>query len=220
MLTPGREFRVRYSDAARDNSIDAHYTAVSDVLMWPSGRHFEQVMRVEGEVRIRGRSYRIGGHNVRDRSWGEARLENPLAGPPIGWMTGVFDDGLAFNVTAFDHPDLGPMWKDRLPLTSANTFKFGWIVVDGEPRPLRDARTLTTYDSKTLLPATSEMHIVDIKGRGYHLVGRVVAGAPIHPFLNNRAPICLIRWECEGRVGWGDIQQAQGHDFVSLFHGR
>ena len=74
--------------------------------------------------------------------------------------------------------------------------------------------TRTSYDPVTMLPSGSEMHVVDSKDRTHHFVGRVKAGAPIHPFLNNRAPICLIRWEYEGRIGWGDIQQSQGNDFM------
>lgn len=219
MLEPGRIFQVRYEDAPRGNLIDLRYTAVSDILMWPGDKHFEQVMKVEGQLKLRGQSYDVGGYNVRDRSWGEARLENSLPGPPIGWMTGVFDEKLAFNVTAFDHPDLEPLWKDDFAVDRAKLFKFGWLILDGERVAVQDARTKTVYDPETMMPTGCEAHVVDVAGREYHFSGQVTAGAPIHPFPNNRAPICLVRWEYEGRTGWGDLQQSQGNDFLMRYLG-
>lgn len=217
MLEPGRVFRVRYEDPQRQNLIDLLYTAVSDVLMWPGDKHFEQVMKVEGTLVVRGESHEVGGYNVRDRSWGEARLENPLPGPPIGWMTGVFGDKLAFNVTAFDHPELDPMWNNDFEVDVAKLFKFGWLLVAGERVAVRNARTRTFYDPITMMPSGCEAHVVDVAGREYHFKGQVTAGAPIHPFPNNRAPICLVRWEYEGCIGWGDLQQSQGNDFLMRY---
>jgi hypothetical protein len=31
--------------------------------------------------------------------------------------------------------------------------------------------------------------------------------------------ICLVRWECEGQVCYGDLQQVQWHDFIRHTHG-
>lgn len=214
MLEPGRVFRLRYRDDDRDSGYDVTATAISDVLMWPSSRHFEQVMRVEGEVRLRGRNYAVDGYNVRDRSWGELRLENPVAGSPIVWTTGVFGDDFAFNITGFDDPELDPVWLGKLPSPAPNPHKFGWMIIDGEPVVVQTARSLTKYDPLTLMPQSVQIE-VQANGRTYDIRGTIKAGAPISPWMNNRAPICLTRWECDGRVGWGDLQQVQGNDFLS-----
>ena len=215
MLEPGRVFRLTYKDEERDSGYDVTATAVSDILMWPSSRHFEQVMRMEGEVRLRGKSYAVGGYNVRDRSWGELRLENPVAGSPIVWTTGVFGDDFAFNITGFDDPDLNPVWAGKLPTVGGKPHKFGWMIIDGKPVVVENARSVTTYDPVTLMPQSIEIE-VQVNGRTYDIRGMIKAGAPASPWMNNRAPICLARWECEGRVGWGDLQQVQGNDFLNV----
>lgn len=214
MLQPGREFRLTYEDASRDSGYDVVATAVSDIIMWPSSRHFEQVMRVKGELRMRGERYVVDGYNVRDRSWGELRLENPIAGSPIIWTTGVFGDDFAFNMTGFDSPELNPVWLDKLPPSDQRSHKFGWMIIDGTPVVVEDSKSVTRYNPATLLPEAIDIQ-VQVNGRRYDIKGTITAGAPHSPWLNNRCPICLVRWECEGRVGWGDFQSAQGTDFLN-----
>jgi hypothetical protein len=31
--------------------------------------------------------------------------------------------------------------------------------------------------------------------------------------------VCLSRWECEGQVCYGDLQEVQWHDFIRQFSG-
>jgi hypothetical protein len=218
MLEPGRVFRVKYSDSGRRNSFDILYTAVSDPMVWASSRHFEQVMKVEGELTLRGKHYDVGGFNVRDRSWGEARLETPVEGPSVSWMTGVFDEGFSFNVTCLDHPDLNPIWADTFSVDPAKAHKNGWIIVDGEPLIIESARKRSTYDRDSLIQQSTEVEVRDTRGRVFNIKGRVVAAAPFNTWPNLRVPICLTRWECNGKVGWGDIQEAQWTDFLSAYH--
>lgn len=213
MLEPGKVFRLRYRDDQRDSGYDVISEAISDILMWPGSKHFEQVMRVKGELRLRGQTYAVDGHNIRDRSWGELRLENPVAGPPIVWSTGVFGDDFSFNITGFDDPAMNPAHNDLLPAAGVDPHKFGWIIIDGKPAVVDGARSRTTYNPVTLMPETIDIDVY-VEGRTYEIRGKVTAGAPISPWMNNRAPICLVRWECNGRIGWGDLQQVQGNDWL------
>lgn len=50
-------------------------------------KHFEQAMRVEGELLPRGKRYDVDCFNVRDRSWGKPRPEENMTLPPTSWMT-------------------------------------------------------------------------------------------------------------------------------------
>ena len=219
MIEPGRVFRIRYDDPARGNSFDILFTAVSEPLVWPGSKHYEQVMHAKGELLLRGTRYEVDSHSVRDRSWGEARLEDPSNIPPVGWITGVFD-GFAFNATCFDDPELGPFWKDGFPIDPAKTLKFGWAWRDGEKAPLISARALTHYDRASLLPQSIELEITDAGNRTSALRGTITAGAPLHPWLNIRTISALIRWEMDGKVGWGEVIQAQGTDFLQRYHQR
>lgn len=218
MLEPGRVFRLRYDDPARGNAYDLLYTAVSDVMMWPSSRHYEQVMRVEGDLRLRGTDYRVDSFNIRDRSWGEARLEDPNPAPPACWMTGTFGEDFAFNITAIDHPDRDPLWRDVFAVDPEKVSKFGWMIVDGEPVVVERTVKRTEYDPETLMPERIEMEVHDTKGRRFDIVGTVQAALPFNTWHNLRVPICLARWECNGRTGYGDIQEAQWTDFIQAFH--
>jgi hypothetical protein len=129
----------------------------------------------------------------------------------------VFDESFSFHVTAFDDPQLGPFWKDRFPIDKGSCYKFGWIVVNGERLPLRHARTLTRYNPKTLFPESIDIHVEDARGASRLIKGTITAAAPFTTWHNNRAPICMTRWECDGRVGWGELQQVQGNDFLHAY---
>lgn len=217
MIEPGRKFRLTYDDPSRKNAYDLTYTAVSDPMVWASGRHFEQVMKVEGDLYLRGEHHEVEGFNIRDRSWGEARLETPMAGPPAVWSVGTFGEDFAFNVTAFDDPQRDPMWKDQLPHPE-KSFKFGWMIVDGEPVIIANSSNVVGYDPATLMPDNIQLNITDIRGRDYVVTGTVTARVPFNTWLNARVPVCQTRWECNGRVGWGDIQECQWNDFLEAFH--
>jgi hypothetical protein len=213
VLDGDNSFHTSYSDPSRHNQYSVTHTAISELLYWPSGTHFEQVMRTKGELVLRGKKFKIDGFHVRDRSWGENRTEEPFPVAPIAWTTGVFDEGFAFNVTGSDDPNLGPNWKGRFDIASKETFKFGWIIVDGTPSPIVSMRKLTTYNAQ-LLPQTVSMEIHDIRGRKFEIEGTLVALSPCLAWPNVLVHICLFRWECNGQIGWGDHQEAQWTDFL------
>lgn len=213
----GRTFYLRYDDPQRQNYYDLTYNAVSDPMMWPNNTHFEQVMKVTGELSLRGNKYDIDCYHIRDRSWGEARLEDPMPAPPAIWATGVFDENFAFNLTAHDDPELNPIWRDKFDLPADKTLKFGWLIVDGEPVTVANAHVLTTYNRNTMIPTNIHMQVTDAKGREFDIHGEVVANCVIGTWLNLRVPVCMTRWTCNGRIGWGDSQGIQWTDFVQAF---
>ena len=64
MLEPGKKFRTSYADTARRSSFDITHTAVSEPIMWPGDKHFEQVMNARGELELRGKRYAVDGYHV------------------------------------------------------------------------------------------------------------------------------------------------------------
>mgnify|MGYP003382274340 CR=1 FL=1 len=214
MTEPGRQFRLTYADDKLGNRFDVLQSAVSDPLMWPTSHHFEQVMKCEGELTLRGRTYQVDCLSVRDRSFSEYRLETPLAIPPNSWVTATFDESFSFCVVGMDHPDLDPVWKGDFEIDPGSLLRFGWMVVDGEQIAVRTARTKIDYDRVTLLPRSIVTTITDTRGREYHAKGEVTAAAPLDAWMNARTPICLVKWECQGRSGIGEIQQLQFSEFI------
>jgi hypothetical protein len=214
ILQGGAAFRTTYQDPTRNNSFDVMHTAVSERLYWPNNKHFEQVMRTKGELVLRGARHCVDGFHIRDRSWGEARMEAPSAVPPNTWNTGVFDEGFAFMVMGFDHPDLNPIWRGLYDVAPEESMRFGWMLVDGESVAIAGMRRIGRYMRPTLIPQSVDMEITDVRGRKFQITGAIVAGTPFYGWPNARTPVCLMRWECGGRVGWGEIQEMQATDFM------
>ncbi|MET0660822.1 MAG: hypothetical protein ABW110_21995, partial [Steroidobacteraceae bacterium] len=217
VIEPRRQFHISYNDPARQNAFDVTLTAIMPIAMWPSGRHFEQAMKTRGELTLRGKRYKVDGYTVRDRSWGEARSEATAPIPATGWMTGTFGDDFAFNCNAVDHPDLNPLWKGGFDVKPEQTLMAGWVWIGGEVVPIASVRKLTHYDRATLYPTAFEFSVKLANGRTLEFTGKPLAVCPFNPWINVNAPICLTEWRCEGRTGYGEVQDVQWNDFVTRY---
>ena len=215
VLQPGRSMRIRYEDKARSNALDVTATAIMPVAMRGNNKHFEQAMKMEGELLLRGSRHRIDGYNVRDRSWGELRPEETQALPPMTWMTGTFGDDFAFNCNAFDHPELDPPWAAHFSLPADRAFNDGWVYVDGELLRVKYARKITHRDPATGQPQRHHIEMIDVRDRRYVIEGQITAGLPWAGWPNMITHLNLTRWTCNGREGWGDTQEVQWSDYVS-----
>eukprot|EP00456_Euglypha_rotunda_P071328 TRINITY_DN6366_c0_g1_i25.p1 TRINITY_DN6366_c0_g1~~TRINITY_DN6366_c0_g1_i25.p1 ORF type:complete len:340 (+),score=69.46 TRINITY_DN6366_c0_g1_i25:633-1652(+) len=217
VLEPGRKMRLRYEDTARGNRLDVTANAIMPVAMRGNNKHFEQAMKMEGELVLRGAVHRINGYNVRDRSWGELRPEEPQNLPPMTWMTGTFGNDFAFNCNAFDHPDFEPEWKSRFPLPPDCAFNDGWVYTNGELLRVKTARKITRRDPASGQPQRHHIEMTDARGRHYVIEGEVTAGLPWAGWPNMVTHLNLTRWTMDGREGWGDSQEVQWTDYVSQF---
>jgi hypothetical protein len=214
VIEPGVKFRTTYLDKERNNSFDVIHTAIHPPCLWSSNVHFEQPMRNVGEVVIRGKRYDVDGTQTRDRSWAETRSEVPRSIPPVGWVTGIFDNGFCFHVTAFDSQDMDPVWKGHFDVPPDKNLRFGWVIVDGQQAAVKSVRKRTTYD-RDWMPATKQLELHDEHGRSFGIKGHVTAGFPFNAWHNCRWPICLTRWTLDDTIsGYGDIQDGQWGDFL------
>ncbi|HEY3240960.1 MAG TPA: hypothetical protein VGL92_15435 [Acidimicrobiia bacterium] len=215
VLQPLEKIHIAYDDPARGNAFDVTLTAIMPPAMIASGKHFDQAMRTEGEVTLRGRRHRVDGYTVRDRSWGEVRPEDPRPVPPLHWVTGVFSDDFAFHMMGVEDPSTGPVWKDAFPDAGALTaINRGWIWRDGELTGLESAAITTRWNRDTGYPVAHTVRITGTSGLELSLEGTITASCSWSPWSNANMLISLARWECEGRVGWGDSQVATWTDFV------
>jgi hypothetical protein len=86
--------------------------------------------------------------------------------------------------------------------------------VGGEQVVVKSAKTLVSYTPDTLFPDSVLIDAIDLGDRKFTIKGTVTAGAPINFWLNARTAACQIKWEHEGRSGWGEMIYVQGNDFL------
>lgn len=198
VIDPLRHIHMTYSDPVRDTRVDVHLTAVDEPVVRANSRHFEQVMRSRGTLVLRGERHDVDSFHVRDRSWGELRPEGHNPGPPYNWVTGVLDDGAeAFNVGSIDE-----------------TFKDGWIRRDGRTIRLVHASKRVEREPGTLRPTRIALEMHDAEDGVHYVTGLIVAGLPWGGWHNTICHLGLVRWELDGRVGWGDSMDVQWNDYV------
>ncbi|MDB5971511.1 MAG: hypothetical protein JWQ90_3961 [Hydrocarboniphaga sp.] len=220
VIEPFKLIRIRYEDASRGNALDISYTALTPPAMLPNRKHFEQTMKTKGFLSLRGKRYEVDGYNVRDRSWGEARREEPTPFPPIAWLTGVFGEDFSFNCTLTDHPRRSPEWLGLYQVPDEQVLKGGWIYRNGEHKRVVEGIKLTRRDPLSLCPLSHELELVDQDGERLRITGTVESSSPSGFWPNVSIHIGLVRWQCENRVGWGDSQECQWTDFVHRMNSR
>jgi hypothetical protein len=218
VIDPLERIRIRYDDAARGNHFDVTATAVMPPAMVASGKHFDQAMRTEGRLRLRGRDYVVNGFHVRDRSWGETRAETPRQVPPLYWTSPVFGDDFAVNVTGVDDPAADPVWAGLYDFDAekAAALNRGWVWRDGELHDVVSSSVRTQWDRRSLYPVSQTIDVTDSAGRQFTMTSEVTAACNWHVYSNVRVAFCLARWTCDGRTGWGEIQAVTWTDF--LYH--
>jgi len=214
IIEPLKRHHVTYEDVKRGNAIDLEYRALAPPALWQNGRHFDQAMKVQGEISLLGTRYKVNGYNIRDRSWGKPRAEDHLGTPPVVWMTGVFSDEFFFCCTAIDDPSLGPDWATIYPnFPTGNSTIGGWIHKDGEMTDVEYVRKKTFRNAQTLIPEKVQLSILDVKGRTFELEADIPAASIFSPWQNCEIPICQAKWVFKGQIGYGDFQELQLHDF-------
>jgi hypothetical protein len=220
IIEPLQKARITYTDAARDNNIDVTFDAIMPPAMIASGKHFDQVMRTHGRVRLRGQEFIVDGYGARDRSWGETRPEDPRQAPPVHYMVPIFGDDFALNIVGIEDPDADPIWKDIYPFDAAMAAQInrGWVWIGGELLPLTSLKIRTEWDLVTGIPKGHKVDCVDANGRSYALTATVTSACPWNTWSNAEMDVCLARWECDGRVGHGDAQLAVWTDFTQLLN--
>lgn len=216
IIEPFRRMRVSYDDPVRGNALDLVVTAFSPPIMRGSENHFDQATYNEGTVKLRGKSYAIASHGMRDRSWGQLRTEALVAAPPFTWMTGVFaDQQLSWNLAAFDDPTRDPDWAGLFEVDPAEMIHDGWICIGEEKSRLTNASKITQRDPRTLRPLSHEIRFTDRWGKDYAISGKIIATLPWTGWPNMFAWLCLTEWWMDGKLmGWGDTQEVQWGDYT------
>lgn len=215
-IKPLEEIRISYEDPKRNNAFDITCTAVMPPAMLPGNKHFDQAMRTRGTVTMRGETFTVDGFNVRDRSWGEVRPQEPVQAPPMHWLTAEFDEDFVVHVAGIEDPAQDPLWLGTADFTAdqVNGFNRGWIWRSGELIAVASATLTTKWDRMTGYPTAHHVEFVDVNDKRYTMTGEVTAASRWYAWSNAYFPVGLTRWECEGKVGWGDSQTGVWENFA------
>lgn len=218
VVEPLKHLHLTYEDAKRGNAADLHYTAVTPAILFADGKHFEQTLRIEGELRLRGETIKVKSYNVRDRSWGKLRPEDPMALPPTSWTTGVFNDGLSFNCNIFDHRSGNPENGPAFDMPDERALNAGWIWREDRVQRIVQATKRVRREPGTHIVQEMDLDMTDESGKRLRLHGRLVSSSPWCTWANVKMVISLMRWESdEGLVGYGDCQEPIWTDYSRAF---
>ena len=176
-------------------------------------KHFDQAMRVTGTVCLRGQTMTVNCVQVRDRSWNNLRVEDPLPVPPYDWLTLASDDGLALNLSLFDDLGvLGPVAGIQAPPV---LLQDGWVQRDGVPRRIVRVEKRTERHPLTHVPVRHRLQAEDETGQCYEVDGEIVAGCAWNGWPNMVWHQGLVRWRINGQPAWGESQEVQWQPLVA-----
>ncbi|MBI4300043.1 MAG: hypothetical protein HY677_02830 [Chloroflexi bacterium] len=215
ILAPLKKVRVDYVDENQDTEVHFISTGIMPPHRPGPRGHYDQAVKVDGELVLRGEKYVIDGHFTRDRSWGSPRPEVQRSGPPMTWLVGVFGDDFAFHTMTYDDPAMGPEWAGAYQVSSPPAS--GYVYKDGVTRELVKSSKLTLRGPDGLEPRGAILELEDDRGDKYSIKGEATAVLPWHTWPNMLCFMTQMRWECGGRVGWGDFQDIHSNSHVVRF---
>ncbi|MET0372915.1 MAG: hypothetical protein ABW128_01505, partial [Rhizorhabdus sp.] len=230
MLEPGMKYHLAYEDKERGFALDFTHTGVHPPHRFRPGEppfiqtpHYDQLGHVVGTMMLRGEKIAIDGVGVRDRTWG------PRGGP---YQTS--QKSHAPDSSRVKHPG-GPLWRQierergrgRIDYIYGHSLDFqtgflgfvrmqdadakgwapmnvGWLLKDGvfgeidktKSRMLNFRDPIAGWNSHMLVDLTDE------DGRRLEAEGQSVSRMSEGGYGLNQ----LMRWEMDGRIGWGEDQ--------------
>lgn len=170
---------------------------------WNNG-HLEGKGRVKGWLRLRDKTYQVDCIEGVNKSWGP---RNDWGNKGATWV----HVDLGETVRAFMILDVE--FEDKTMRYGG--FRYGYVLVNGERRPLMDAE-LTAKRSDMLVTAAN-VRFVDDRGEVYTARANTIAAGPWYNFNPSSCGYqVLMRWESEGHVGYGHIADFVGQYALSL----
>ena len=216
VLEPLKRHALRYRDAATGTALELWTSALMPPAVRGNGFHFEQAMRISGTLTLAGEKIPVDSMTVRDRSWGQARSEDPAKHPPLDWSVGVLDNGAtAFNILACDDPTRHPGWRERYHMTPEKALRDGWIYHNATLEHITRLSQFIERDSAHMhVPTGYHCEFETASGTRHVLDGRVVSRCPWGVWPNLHSSFNFVEWTLDGRSGWGDLQDSYWIEFL------
>ena len=230
MLTPLMDYHISYADPAARFSVEFEHRSVHAPARFTPGEapmvnnpHLDQLGHLTGELVLDGERIPIDCYSVRDRTWGprtghhssggdfaeaptRSRIKNPGG---AHWRQIERERGRGriqyiFGSTEAETGFLGFVRPQDGSADGWSPLNVGWLIKDGEFQRLDKTKSrMKNYrDPKTGWSAHMEVELVDLTGRRMEAEGVVMS----HVCEHNAGSSASVRWEYDGKVGWGEDQ--------------
>lgn len=169
---------------------------------WATG-HFETKGHITGELTLHGQRYQVDCYEGMDHSWGPRRDLGTWA---VAWISVNFGPRLSMHL-AVDTALVGGE-------VTYGDLRFGYVTQDGSTRSLVSAEVEATRVD--MVSVSNRIKVADVDGNEWEFWGTAVSGYPWYTF--NPRDVCfqsLFRYEYGGMVGWGEMGDIFGIDFIS-----
>ncbi len=236
MLRPLRDYRIEYTDASAGFAVRLMFAGVHDPRRYTPGEppfmehtHLDQLGHVTGELTLDGDTVPIDCFSIRDRSWAPRGAPSPARGTPAGSVSARGVD----EQSRVRHPG-GPRWREierergrgRIQYIFGHAgadlgflafarvadgdaqgwspLNHGWLLRDGRFERLdkSTSRMRNFRDPVTGWSAHMDVRLTDLSGRTMDAEGFTVS----HICERGGGSTALMRWEFDGRIGWGEDQ--------------
>lgn len=190
----GQAYDARLGDQWGNKSTNSRY---------PSG-HFNTIGRVTGELRLRGKTYKVDCHDCMDHSWSRRTEVSRRA---VAFVSACFPNGCGLHMAMPIRLENGETIYDGL--------RFGYVVEDGETYGLVDAKMGGA--TSEMLPVNCWLEATDVRGKVHRMTGAAIAGHPWDNFNPSHiAYQCLMRWETsDGLVGHSELANIFGREYLA-----
>jgi hypothetical protein len=225
------DYWVGYSDPERNFSLEFEHRSVHRPHRFTPGEapalfnpHFDQLGRIVGEMKLDGERIAIDCYSVRDRTWGprgghhsqsqklkyavdkQYRVADPGGSK---WREIERQRGRGRIQYIFGHAGAETGFLSFVRVQDGDArgwspMNMGWLLKDGRFARLDKTKSrMRNYrDPKTGWSAHMEVSCVDLEGRTMEAEGFTVSHMCEHGTGSN----ALMRWEFEGKTGWGEDQ--------------
>jgi hypothetical protein len=215
VIEPLKRFRVTYADVPRQNSFDLEYTALMPPIMTADNNHFEQPMKVRGELILRGNRHEVDGFTIRDRSWGKPRQEDNRRLPPLTTLQGVFSGDFAFSSLLFDDATQEEGFES-FALPADKLIPSGsWIYRDGMLGAIVRAKRAVRRNPDTFHTERMALELTDDLERTIVVTATTITTWPSYGFWPNQMVLCsCVELECGGLRTHGEVFDIYSNDYM------
>ena len=236
MVRPLMDYDVTYADPDANFSIEFEHRSVHPPHRFTPGQppamhnpHLDQLGHVTGELVLRGERIPVDCYSIRDRTWGPRGGHHSFSPPPAGapavhrvaepggprWREIERERGRGRIQYIFGHTDaatgfLGFVRPQDGDARGWSPMNVGWLLRDGQFARLDRTRSrMRNFRNPTTgWSAHMQVELTDVTGRTMEAEGFAVSHMSEHGTGAN----ALMRWEYDGKIGWGEDQDGWSLD--------
>ena len=230
MQKPLMDYAVSYADPDAGFAVEFEHRSAHPPQRFTPGQapavhnpHLDQLGHITGELVLRGERIPIDCWSIRDRTWGPRRGHHSVGRTPgeeprehrvadpggPRWREIERERGRGRIQYIFGHTDdqtgfLGFVRPQDGDAAGWSPMNVGWLLRDGRFERLdrSHSRMRNFRDPATGWSAHMEVDLVDVSGRSMQAEGFAVSHMCEHGAGSN----ALMRWEYDGKIGWGEDQ--------------